>query len=126
MPELDYYITGKKAPSETVRCPHCHGRTELSTLRCGCNDKRCVVRRLPCRTCDATGRIAPEQLRNIDYGRQMADERLIRRATNREESLRLNVDFAEWSRIEWYGRPETEAGQRAWNQRLQELGLAEG
>lgn len=107
-------------PAESVTCPSCKGKGESMGFVCG---TRCDYRAMKCFTCGGSGAVSQEQIRLMELAELVRKDRIARRLSIREEGKRLNVDFAEWSRIEGGRKPETQSGARALATRYQELGI---
>lgn len=114
-------LKGNVKMSEQVTCPSCHGKGEGMGFACG---TRCDYRAIKCFTCEGTGTVSQERLRLMELAEIVRKDRIARRLSIREEGKRLNVDFAEWSRIEGGRPPESEHGKRALNIRYGELGIS--
>lgn len=65
-----------------------------------------------------------EQIAMMKAAEVIRKDRIARRLSIREEGKRLQVDFAEWSRIEAGRAPETDAGRRALETRRKEIALS--
>lgn len=109
---------------ELLECPRCHGKGFSFAIKCGVG--HCSTGNSNCSTCDGVGKVTASAAERIRQGELMRNDRVHGRCVAlRGEADRLGLSMSEWSRIEFGKDPETKAGQRAWNQRLQELGLAE-
>src|SRR5438876_8797506 len=104
-------------------CPTCGGSGETRGI--ACSTAGCHTRTMKCFTCRGVGKISTEGSARMELSEMIRKDRIARSLTIRDEGKRLDVDFAEWSRIEAGRLPETERGRKALATRYQELNLAQ-